>query len=549
MRLVALAIVAAGCEEPIRDPEWEHVTGDADLDGYTVDDGDCNDEDAAINPGATETWYDGVDQDCDGNDDDQDVDGFPVGEDCNDADAAVFPGAEEVCDGFDNDCDGDRDEGVTLEAWIDLDGDGYGDEATPGEFCAIPGGWAANDDDCDDADDAINPDADETCDGVDEDCDGEIDNGATDLHDTWPDADGDGFGDAVGEVLSECTTGEGRVENGGDCDDADASVNPGATELCDDIDQDCDGDPLDGLDSDGDGIGDCDDVEECDGVDNDGDGEIDEGDAIDRSTWYSDVDEDGYGDDLSTTLSCSGGAGLAAVGGDCDDLDPDVNPGASELDDGLDQDCDDLVDEDFVAVGDLVITEVARQPRMGAESTDVSAQWFEVLNVSTRDLDLSAWLFTRTNDEVGTDGVRVDPAEALLLAAGSYAVFCKTTDWTAAADADSTLVCDYTWGDPDEESDFEGTYHDNTFNLQRDEDRLSVSLAGTEIDAVAWVFESGAEWPRDATYSMSLDPGSLTAAGNDDIAAWCSASEGSTWWEGGADPEHGTPGAVNDTCE
>jgi hypothetical protein len=100
---------------------------------------------------------------------DQDADGFDDvaygGTDCDDHEALAYPGGVEVCDGVDNDCSGAAD-----EAW-DLDGDGYPDPT----LCPGFG------DDCDDSDATINPGADEICDGIDNDCDGVVDaSGATD---------------------------------------------------------------------------------------------------------------------------------------------------------------------------------------------------------------------------------------------------------------------------------------------------------------------------------------------------------------------------------
>ncbi|MEC7985496.1 MAG: MopE-related protein [Myxococcota bacterium] len=98
--------------EPTSDPSTE-PTGDADGDGFTTEEGDCDDNDNSIYPGAPDTWYDGVDSDCAENDDyDQDGDGHQAtdsgGDDCDDNDATINPDASEVADdGVDQDCDGD----------------------------------------------------------------------------------------------------------------------------------------------------------------------------------------------------------------------------------------------------------------------------------------------------------------------------------------------------------------------------------------------------------------------------------------------------------
>ncbi len=128
--------------------------------GYVANALDCDDASTRVNPAATETAYDGVDDDCDGADlTDVDGDGYTAeafgGDDCDDSDIAVNPAAVEVpYDGVDQDCaGGDAD---------DLDGDGS---------AALEGGG----DDCDDADAKVNRSAEETwADGfTDNDCDGE----------------------------------------------------------------------------------------------------------------------------------------------------------------------------------------------------------------------------------------------------------------------------------------------------------------------------------------------------------------------------------------
>ncbi len=136
---------------------------------------------------------------------------------------------------------------------------------------------------------------------------------------------------------------DGWNDGGGDCDDTDPSVYPGADEVCDGADNDCDGEIDELSDTDADAVttcqGDCDDTdptvypgadEVCDGADNDCDGEIDE---------ESDLDSDG----------------ITVCGGDCDDTDPTVYSGAQEQCDGADNDCDSAVDEDFDADADGVI--------------------------------------------------------------------------------------------------------------------------------------------------------------------------------------------------
>jgi hypothetical protein len=164
--------------------------------------------------------------------------------DCDDADADVNPDAEELCDGLDQDCDGEIDEppaGSTV--WYrDADGDGHGDAGDTTTGCDQPAGYVSSDDDCDDADETAFPGAEETCDGVDDDCDGRTDEDVANPTQWYADGDGDGYG--TGSPVDEgCDPpGPDFADQGGDCDDAAAGVNPGADEaLGNGIDDDCDG--------------------------------------------------------------------------------------------------------------------------------------------------------------------------------------------------------------------------------------------------------------------------------------------------------------------
>ena len=362
----------------------------------------------------------GVDDDCDGlvDDDDPDIagqqtwyadtdnDGFgdanasvdacsqPPGfvgndDDCDDTNILVHPDAQEVCNGIDDDCDGlvdDDDPSIAGQStWFaDADGDGFGDAGSSVPACNAPTGFVANDDDCDDTDVLVNPDAQEICNGIDDDCDGLVDDDDPSVsgQSSWfADADGDGFGDASSSVLA-CDAPMDFVENDGDCDDTNELVNPDAQEICNGIDDDCDGlvdgdDPsVSGLatwyaDADGDGFGDpgdslitcdqpagyvindddCDDTDEnihpgateiCNGVDDDCDGLVDEGVG---QIWFADSDADGFGDSGNSQTACDQPGGFVSDNTDCDDTDPLVNPDAVEVCNDIDDDCDGLIDE------------------------------------------------------------------------------------------------------------------------------------------------------------------------------------------------------------
>ncbi|MBM75423.1 MAG: hypothetical protein CMK59_08470 [Proteobacteria bacterium] len=283
-------------------------------------------------------------------------------------DIAAGTGCSEDCvDGIDNDVDGfiDCDDsdcfGDALCVNCDVDGDGHSDPSC--------GGF-----DCDDSNPSINPSAPEVCDGIDNNCNALIDDGTGSVY--YVDADADGFGNSNYYSLS-CTQPAGYASLANDCNDGNSAIYPSAPEICDELDNDCNGVVDDGLgavwyqDNDGDGAGnynvstmtcyapagyvaaggDCDDnnpnvyaglTEICDGIDNNCNAIIDEGLL---QSLYVDADGDGYGNTSQPEVGCSEGGGLSLQNGDCDDANATVYPAALEICDGLDNDCNSLIDD------------------------------------------------------------------------------------------------------------------------------------------------------------------------------------------------------------
>lgn len=193
--------------------------------GYVLNNTDCDDNNAAINP--TTVWYQDLDNDTYGNSAvmltncTQPVGYVATAGDCDDLNNAVYQ---------------------TTTYYIDLDIDGHGDASAVGvDFCNNPGtGYSLLNDDCDDTDNSVYPGATEICDGKDNDCANGIDDGLTFVN-YYVDADNDTYG--TGAPQSLCSNpGAGYSTQNGDCNDANASMYPGATEILNNgIDENCDG--------------------------------------------------------------------------------------------------------------------------------------------------------------------------------------------------------------------------------------------------------------------------------------------------------------------
>ncbi len=277
------------------DPNNDDTDGDNLLDGQE----DANHNGSTDNPviGGTGTVGSG---ETDPNMADSDLDGI------SDGDEVLLHGSNPLDTDSD---DGGADDGTE----INIDGT---DPLQPADDDADGDGFSIATGDCDDTNAAINPAATEVCDGIDNNCDGTIDESG-DLF--YVDADGDGFGDDNLPQVSGCGLTIGYSSINGDCDDTDPLVNPAATEICDGIDNNCDGT-----------------------IDESGD------------LFYVDADGDGFGDDNVPLVPGCGlaGNGYSTVGGDCDDSNATVYPGAPEVFDGVDNNCNGQVDEALTYVPD-----------------------------------------------------------------------------------------------------------------------------------------------------------------------------------------------------
>ena len=404
--------------------------------------GDCNDNNAAINPGAADNNCNGIDDNCSGTVDehfipancifcsggnlvstaatwylDADNDGYYIATqnscespgigwtitqpingagDCDDYNVDVNPFAPELCDGLDNNCDGDVDEGcqssilietgssnstcfdladgtalvsasgstgnfeylwsngattatnsdllpgvyaftvtafdnannvvettsgtVEVDAnvgatywYADADGDGFGNHAINVLACIEPAGYVANNNDCNDSKATVYPGAPELCDGLDNDCDGAVDEGFQ-LKKRYPDADGDGKGDANHPGANVCKDAPGWANKNDDCDDANPTVYKGAPEYCDGLDNNCNG-------------------------------KID--DKVKYADYYLDADADGQGGKGNPkTRSCIPLFGYVTNNNDCNDANPNVYKGALEIcGNRIDDNCNGKVDE------------------------------------------------------------------------------------------------------------------------------------------------------------------------------------------------------------
>jgi hypothetical protein len=289
---------------------------DATTPGVEICDGidnDCNGETDEATSGDATTWFKDSDDDGYG-DATKTIDACEAPEDyvdnaldCDDNNNLINPDGEEVCDDADNNCNDETDEAGATGAtdWYqDKDGDGHGNAGVSVTACNAAEGYVALSDDCNDNDASAYPGATEYCDGIDNNCVEGVDEGDAAPQTYYADFDADGYG--TEEITSTgCSAPPNYVLVMGDCNDFNAAINPDATEVCDEVDNNCDNN-------------------------------IDDGDAA-PTLWYPDFDGDGYGGNLISATACEAPSNYTAVSGDCNDFAPSVSPDATE-------DCDDLID-------------------------------------------------------------------------------------------------------------------------------------------------------------------------------------------------------------
>ena len=248
---------------------------------------------------------------------DLDNDNFPFSEDCNDNNPNIHPNAPEICNSIDDNCNGLINDGIpTFTFFADNDNDSFGDADVSLDTCSNipPSGFVANSLDCNDNNPNIHPNAPEICNSIDDNCNGLINDGIPTFT-FFADNDNDSFGDAD-ISLDTCSNipPTGFVTNSLDCNDNNPNIHPNAPEICNSID------------------------DNCNGLINDG---------IPTFTFFADNDNDSFGDADVSLDTCSNipPSGFVANSLDCNDNNPNIHPNAPEICNSIDDNCNGLIND------------------------------------------------------------------------------------------------------------------------------------------------------------------------------------------------------------
>ena len=231
--------------------------------------------------------------------------------DCNDTNPNINPGSAEVCNTSDDDCDGLVNEGITFSIYYaDSDGDGYGNPNNNQTACLPPVGFVLNNSDCNDSNSLIKPGAIELCNSIDDNCNVLIDEGLIFVN-YYIDTDFDGYGSGI--AINSCSPVFGNyVSNNLDCNNSNANIRPNALEICNGIDENCNS-------------------------------LIDDG--LPFTNYYIDTDGDGFGAGTATNSCSNLGPGYVANNTDCNNTNAAIRPGAVEICNSIDDNCNTAIDE------------------------------------------------------------------------------------------------------------------------------------------------------------------------------------------------------------